>query len=253
MKIIDNVRELLKDDLMVTMQQGSKVAIAASYFSIYAYQELKSDDNPIDNDKGDLEYRKQQLERLQNEVVDIEDMPSGVSIMDLGLNEFRMDLIGYIKDNPDLDKTPFGMHAIVPSNENEIPPGVIYVLKNINNGVNNENQNRLHPFYMVYISDEGEVVSNHLEPKKTLDILRLICKGKTEPIAELCRKFNESTNDGKKMIKYSDLLQETIASIIDVNEDSDIDSLFKVGGTTALRTNISGLNDFELICFVVVK
>jgi len=210
------------------------------------------DDNPIADDKGDLEYRRQQLERLQNEVVDIEEMSTGVSIMDLGLNEFRMDLISYIKDNPDLDKTPFGMHAIVTSNGEELPPGVIYVLKNINPGVNPENQNRLHPFYIVYISDQGAVVSNHLEPKQTLDILRLICKNKTEPILDLCRQFNTMTDDGKKMVKYSDLLQETISSIINVNVESDIDSLFKPGGTTALRTNISGLNDFELICFVVV-
>lgn len=211
------------------------------------------DDNPIDDDKGDLDYRKQQLERLQNEVVDIEEMSSGVSIMDLGLNEFRMDLLGYIKDNPGIDKTPYGMHAIVPSDGTEIPPGVIYVLKNINNGVNTENQNRLHPFYMVYISDNGEIISNHLEPKRTLDILRLICRGKTEPLSELCNQFNISTNDGKKMTKYSDLLRDTITSIINVNEDSDIDSLFKSGGTTALRTNINGLDDFELICFVVVN
>ncbi len=211
------------------------------------------DDNPIDDDKGDLDYRKQQLERLQKEVVDIEDMSGGVSIMDLGLNEFRMDLIGYIKENPDLDKTPFGMHTIVPADGAEIKAGVIYILKNINNGVNVENQNRLHPFYIVYISDDGKVLSNHLEPKKTLDILRLLCRGKTEPITDLCRQFNDSTNDGKKMTKYSDLLEETISSIIHVNEDSDIDSLFKTGGTTALRTNINGLNDFELICFVVVK
>jgi SNF2 family DNA or RNA helicase len=211
------------------------------------------DDNPIDDDQGDLEYRKQQLERLLNEVVDIEEMSSGVTIMDLGLNEFRMDLIGYIKENPDLDKSPFGMHAITPSEGEEIPPGVIYVLKNINNGINAKNQNRLHPFYIIYITDKGEVKSNHLEPKKTLDILRLICKGKTEPITELCRQFNENTDDGRKMIKYSDLLQKTIASIIHVNEDNDIDSLFKAGGTTALRTNINGLNDFELICFVVVR
>lgn len=211
------------------------------------------DDNPIDDEKGDLEYRKQQLERLQNEVVDIEEMSSGISIMDLGLNEFRMDLIGYIKDNPDLDKTPFGMHAVVPSNGEEIPPGVVYVLRNINDGVNVENQNRLHPFYIVYIADNGEIVSNHLEPKKTLDILRLICKGRTDPIMNVCRMFNESTDDGKKMSKYSDLLQETIASIINFNEASDIDSLFRTGGTTALRTSIKGLDDFELICFVVVK
>ncbi|MDD3939235.1 MAG: helicase-related protein [Tissierellia bacterium] len=210
------------------------------------------DDNPIEDEKGDLEYRRQQLEKLQNEVVDIEEMSSGVSIMDLGLNEFRMDLVGYSKNNPDLDKTPFGLHAIVPSFGDEIPPGVMYVLKNINNGIDKENQNRLHPFYMVYMADDGKVVSNHLEPKKTLDIMRLVCKEKTEPIPELCQRFNETTNDGKKMTKYSDLLQETIASVIDINEESDIDSLFKTGGTTALRTNISGLDDFELICFVVV-
>jgi len=211
------------------------------------------DDNPIDDDKGDLEYRKQQMEKLRDEVVDLEEMSSGVSIMDLGLNEFRMDLISYIKENPDLDKSPFGMHAIVASDGEEIPPGVIYVLKNISNKVNVESQNRLHPFFMVYITDNGDVVSNHLQPKKTLDILRLISKGNMEPNAELCRIFNESTNDGRKMTKYSDLLQETITSIIHVNEDSDLDSLFKAGGTTALRTNISELNDFELICFVVVK
>ena len=210
------------------------------------------DDNPIEDEKGDLEYRRQQLEKLQNEVVDIEEMSSGVSIMDLGLNEFRMDLVGYSKNNPDLDKTPSGLHAIVQSHGDEIPPGVMYVLKNINNDIDKENQNRLHPFYMVYMADDGRVVSNHLEPKKTLDIMRLVCKEKTEPIPELCQKFNETTNDGKKMTKYSDLLQETIASIININEESDIDSLFKTGGTTALRTNISGLDDFELICFVVV-
>jgi len=211
------------------------------------------DDNPIDDEKGDLEYRKQQLERLQNEVVDIEEMSSGISIMDLGLNEFRMDLIGYVKENPDLDKVPFGMHAIVPSYKEEIPSGVIYILKNINKEINPKNQNRLHPFYMVYIKENGEVLSNHLEPKKTLDILRLICKGKKEPIAKLCRDFNEETDDGKEMTKYSKLLQETISSIINVNEESDIDSLFKAGGTTALRSKIGGLDDFELICFLVVK
>lgn len=210
------------------------------------------DDNPINDDKGDLEYRRQQLEKLQNEVVDIEEMSSGISIMDLGLNEFRMDLVGYIKNNPEIDKAPFGLHAIVPSEGSKVPPGVIFILKNINNDINVENQNRLHPFYMIYISDKGDVISNHLEPKKTLDIIRRICRGKKEPITELCRKFNEVTSDGRKMGRYSDLLQETIASIIDVNEESDIDSLFKPGGTTALNTNISGLNDFELITFLVV-
>jgi hypothetical protein len=210
------------------------------------------DDNPIADDKGDLQYRKEQLKRLQNEVVDLEEMAGGVSIMDLGLNEFRMDLVSYIKDHPNLDRAPLGLHALVPSNAADLPPGVIYILKNVNNELNIKNQNRIHPFYLVYIADDGHVVANHLEPKKTLDILRHLCQGQTQPIIDLCRKFNEKTNDGRKMTTYSDLLQGAVTSIIDINEDSDLDSLFRPGGTTALRAQVGGLDDFELICFVVV-
>ncbi|MCK4269409.1 MAG: DEAD/DEAH box helicase family protein, partial [Methanogenium sp.] len=112
------------------------------------------DDDLINEEKGDLEYRKQQLERLQNEVVDIEDMSGGISIMDLGLNEFRIDLLSYIKENPDLERTPFGMHAVVRGYGDEVPPGVIYVLKNINDEVNINNTNLLHPFYIVYVNDD---------------------------------------------------------------------------------------------------
>ena len=203
-------------------------------------------------EKGDLEYRKAQLKRLQEEVVDIEDMSSGISIMDLGLNEFRLDLLDYIKANGDLDKTPFGLHAVVPAAEN-CPPGAVFVLKNINGSVNIDKQNRLHPFYLVYISDEGDVVCNHLSPKEMLDRLRFLCKGQREPVKELCRAFNKETRDGKDMRKYSGLLGEAVHSIIDVKEQSDIDSLFKAGGTSALSTQIDGLDDFELICFFVIR
>jgi len=211
------------------------------------------DDNIInDEEKTDLEYRKQQLKRLQEEVVDIEDMSTGISIMDLGLNEFRLDLLDYTKSHPDLDKTPYGMHAVVPSS-NDTPPGVIYVLKNINGNVNIDSQNRLHPFYMVYISDDGEVVCDHLSPKNMLDKIRYLCKGKTKPDSELCKVFNTDTKDGRDMRKFSELLGESINSIIDVKEESDIDSLFSAGGTSALGSVITGLDDFELICFLVVK
>lgn len=211
------------------------------------------DDNPINEDKGDLEYRKRQLERLQNEVVDIEDMTGGISIMDLGLNEFRIDLLSYIKDNPDLERTPFGMHAVVREFGDDVPPGVIYVLKNINNKVNINNSNLLHPFYIVYVNDDGEAFYNHLSPKKTLDMIRYICKDKAEPDTLLCRDFNRETKDGRKMGKYSALLEKAISSIIDVTNECDIESLFKSGGTSALQTKISGIDDFELICFLVVK
>lgn len=211
------------------------------------------DDDLINaEEKGDLEYRKQQLKRLQDEVVDIEDMSTGISIMDLGLNEFRLDLLEYIKTHGDMDTKPKGLHAVVQSSE-ELPEGVIFVLKNVNNSVNIDNQNRIHPFYMVYIGMDGDVICDYLNPKQLLDDIRLLCRGKQEPIVELCQKFNEETNDGKDMQELSNLLRETIHSIIDTKEESDIDSLFTAGGTSALISVVSGLDDFELISFLVVK
>lgn len=211
------------------------------------------DDDLINpEEKGDLEYRKQQLKRLQEEVVDIEDMSSGISIMDLGLNEFRLDLLEYVKNHGDLDKKPKGMHAVVPATD-ELPEGVVFILKNINNSVNIDNQNRIHPFYMIYIGIDGDVICDYLNPKKMLDDIRLLCRGKKEPIKELCQRFNEETDDGRDMTEMSELLSEAINSIIDCKEESDIDSLFSAGGTSALMSAVSGLDDFELICFLVVK
>ncbi len=211
------------------------------------------DDNLINpEEKGDLEYRKQQLRRLQEEVVDIEDMSTGISIMDLGLNEFRLDLLEYIKMHEDLTKKPKGLHAVVSATE-ENPEGVIFVLRNINNNINIDNRNRIHPFYMVYIGIDGDIVCDYLNPKKLLDTIRLLCRGKSEPVISLCEKFNKETDDGRNMGGISQLLSDAINSIIDVKEESDIDSLFSAGGTSALMSEISGLDDFELICFLVVK
>lgn len=211
------------------------------------------DDNLLSaNEKGDLEYRRNQLKKLQNEVVDIEDMDTGVNIMDLGLNEFRLDLLANLKEHPNMDLTPFGMSAVVKSSE-LVEPGVIYVLKNKNNGVNIDRSNLLHPFYMVYFSHTGTVICDHLSPKKQLDKMRYACKDKIEPDKELCRQFNKETREGKNMRHYSDLLQSAIESIITVKEESDIDSLFSVGETSALTYNIKGLDDFELITFLVIK
>lgn len=211
------------------------------------------DDDLINaEEKGDLQYRKQQLQRLQEEVVDIEDMSSGISIMDLGLNEFRLDLLEYVKNHKDLDKKPFGLHAVVPARE-DMPQGAIFILKNTNNRINIDNQNRIHPFYMVYIGADGEIICDYLNPKKLLDTIRLLCRGKDEAITELCHKFNEETNDGRDMRAMSELLNEAIDSIIDIKEENDIESLFKTGGTSALLSEVSGIEDFELICFIVVK
>ena len=210
------------------------------------------DDLINEEEKGDLEYRRQQLKRLQEEVVDIEEMSSGISIMDLGLNEFRLDLLEYMKHHHDVETTPHGMHAVVPARE-DAPAGAIFVLRNVNDSVNVDHRNRIHPFYMVYIGMDGEILCDYLNPKQMLDTIRLLCRGKTEPISDLCRQFNQETDDGRDMSEMSELLNEAVNSILDVKEESDIDSLFKSGGTTALLSQVSGLEDFELICFLVVK
>lgn len=211
------------------------------------------DDNILSTEeKTDLEYRKAQLQRLRDEVVDIEEMSSGISIMDLGLNEFRLDLLEYVKQHPDIDKTPFGLHAVTAAAE-DTPPGVIFVLKNRTNSVNIDNQNRLHPFYMVYISNDGNVVCDHLSPKEMLDKMRYLCKGKNQPIPSLYRKFNRETRDGKDMREVSDLLGQSIASIIEMKEESDIDSFLGGGQVSFLTDTIKGLDDFELICFLVIR
>ncbi len=203
-------------------------------------------------EKGDLEYRKQQLKRLQEEVVDIEDMSTGISIMDLGLNEFRLDLLEYVKNHEDLERKPMGLHAVVPT-AGGLDEGVIFILKNRNNGVNIDFLNRIHPFYMVYVSRAGEILCDYLDPKKLLDDMRLLCRGKDQPVREVYRRFNEETDDGRNMAELSALLSTAIDSIIHTKEDSDIDSLFKPGGTSALLSAVSGLEDFELVCFLAVR
>lgn len=211
------------------------------------------DDNLLSNEeKGDLEYRRKQLERLQTEVVDLEEMSTGISILDLGLNDFRLDLLDYVKHHGDLAHTPFGLHAVVGSNE-KMPPGVIFILKNHNKDIVVDRQNQLHPFYMVYVTHDGEVHCNHLSVKRMLDLMRWACRGKSVPDAQRCQRFNKATRDGRKMDAYSDLLRQAVGSIIEVKAQQTIDSLFAEGTTTALEHTIQGLDDFELIAFLVVE
>lgn len=205
------------------------------------------DDLVNPNEKGDLEYRRKQLKKLQEDVVDIEDMETGVSIMDLGLNEFRMDLLEYMKTHGDVDHTPFGVHAVVKSEK----PGVLFVLKNVNKDVNIKNQNRLHPFYIVFVGLDGEILINHLHPKDALDAMRKLAKGKAEPDKTLCQRFNKTTNNGKNMASISKLLEDSIMSIVQAKDEGDVASFFGDGQTTFLSGGFSGLDDFELICFLV--
>lgn len=211
------------------------------------------DDNPLSvNEKGDLEYRRNQLRRLQEAVVDIEEMDTGINIMDLGLNEFRLDLLSYMKEHPDIEHAPMGMSAVV-ENSPLVRPGVIFILKNRSSAINIDRKNLLHPFYMVYLADDGEVVCDHLHPKQLLDVTRHACRGKAEYDPSLCAAVNKETADGRKMERYSRLLQSAIDSIVAVKAESDIESLFSIGETSALKGEIKGLDDFELVTFLIIR
>ena len=211
------------------------------------------DDNIIDeNEKADLEYRKSQLQKLREEVVDLEEMNGGISITDLGLNEFHLDLLDYVKKHPDIENAPLGLHSVVQATK-ENPPGVIYVLKNRVKDVNIDKRNPIHPFYMVYITDDGNIVCNHLNPKKLLDEMRLLCRNQAEPIAGVYRLFNKETRDGRDMKKYSKLLGEAIVSLVAKKEESQMDSFLNGDFVDFKSEVVKGLDDFELICFLVVR
>lgn len=216
------------------------------------------DDNVLSAQANDVSYRKEQLRRLQEEVIELEDLKTGVSITDLGLNDFRMDLLNYVKAHGELDRSPNGLHAVVPANaELGLPPGVFFTLRNRNAGLNPPvdlpQHNRLHPYYLIYVGAGGQVVHDHTEVKRLLDLARTCCKGRAEPFADLCLRFNQATADGRDMRFYSDLLGAAVRSMIEVKEEKDIDSLFTPGKTSALTQAVPGLDDFELISFLVVQ
>jgi len=213
------------------------------------------DDNPLDSQSNDTAYRREQLRRLQDEVIEMEDLKTGVSITDLGLNDFRMDLLSYMKDDgKDLPRMPNGMHAVLPADrEKGLLPGIVFALRNRNHGLDVNRQNRLHPYYLVYVDEQGGVRVNHTEAKRMLDLVRLACKGRSAPIPEAYGPFNEATEDGRNMDEPSRLLQCAIRSMIEVQDEADVDSLFSGDRTSALTTRIAGLEDFELIAFLVVK
>lgn len=213
------------------------------------------DDNIIASEQADLDYRKEQLKKLQEgNLQDLEDVDGSITITDLGLNEFRMDMVAYIKEHGEPKNIAHGLYCVVRhDDEKGIPKGVIYVLKNRNPSVNIGNKNRLHPYYLVYLDENGNVVHNHMEVKAILDVLRTTCKHHSQPIAELCRAYNRETKDGYKMDKYSRLLDKSIESVINVKEAADLDTLFNSGSDVLFGSGIQGLDDFELITFVVIK
>lgn len=230
-------------DLKARVEARMKVSVLTS----------TGDENPLSpEEQNDIHFREQQLKRLQHEILDLEDMNSGISIMDLGLTEFRMDLLAYMKEHPETERAPHGLHAVLRSDD-ESPEGAIFVLRSIKEDEPLDVRNRIHPFYMVYVDATGETVVNHLDPKTLLDRLRHLAKGRSAPDEVLCRAFNKETRDGSRMGPYSDLLNRAVSAIGEGREKSTLDAFLEGDDEPIFGREQSTVSDFELISFFVVK
>ncbi len=205
----------------------------------------------------DLEYRKKQLEQLQNEVVDLEEISGGISITDVTFNDFKTDLMEYMKNHrKQLNYAPTGLYAVTDIDDSlrdTVKPGVIFTIRQIQGKEQTKEQNPLFPYYLVYITDDGEVKLSYLHAKRILDYYKKLCCGKNEVLTELVAEFNKETDEGHNMKKYSDLLETAIQELIGRKQEIGVASLFSRGGTTMQTSLFYGIEKFELITFLVLR
>jgi SNF2 family DNA or RNA helicase len=207
---------------------------------------------------NDLEYRRNQLLKLQEAVIDLEDLSSGVSIADLTLNDFRIDLAGFLKEHPNkLEGLPLGTFAVTTTQtvgEAVISPGVIFCLRAVGESALKtiEPGYPLAPHYVVHVGDDGTVILPFTQVKQGLDRLKRLSIGRDLHDAGACDRFDKATKNGKDMSAAQDLLATAVASVVGKKEERAIASLFTPGGTHAMKGEFQGINDFEVVAFLVV-
>jgi len=220
------------------------------------------EENVIEQDASgamnDLEYRRKQLHQLQNTVVDMEEMSGGVSITDLTLNDFRMDLSEFMKENLGaLERAPTGLFAAITLDTglklDGLPPGVVFCLKNVGKPVNREDGYALAPYYLTYVSEDGPVNLNFVQSKKILDVLKKHGHGKGTPDTDAIARMDARTKSGKDMSYYRGLLETAVSSIIGKSEEKGVESLFTRGGTNLTKESFQGMEDFEVVSYMVVN
>ncbi|OGT96914.1 MAG: hypothetical protein A2298_03735 [Gammaproteobacteria bacterium RIFOXYB2_FULL_38_6] len=219
------------------------------------------EENVIEYDEtgqmNDLAYRRRQLKELQENVVDLEDISGGISITDLTLNDFRMDLSEYMKNNlAGLEQAPCAIYALKTINqqfsEKELEPGVIFCLKNISAKIIQKTAYSLEPHYLVYVAKTGEIKLSFMQAKKILDILKKECIRQKFADQAAIDRFNQETHDAKDMSIYRASLETAIYSIIGKEEEKGVESLFSRGGTVLSKEMFKGMEDFEVVCYLVL-
>ena len=186
---------------------------------------------------------------------DLEDISGSISITGFAFDDFRVELQRYAKEHPGaLENSPAELHAVVTIPDelrDDVKPGVVFCLKRNDEGDDPRDTNPVFPYYVVYVSADGEVMTKHTQPKPALDIMRAVCSGHPEPIAELCREFNRETRDGTRMDAYTDLLDDVVAAITGTQQDKGVESLFNLGEVGS--GTVMGFNDYSLVCFAILR
>ena len=217
------------------------------------------EENLIEQQSGDpmndLAYRRKQLLKLQDVVIELEDLSSGVSIADLTLTDFRIDLANYRRTDPEmLDSVPLGMHAVTVMTDDDIPPGVIFCLRAEGAAAETRFQPGypLAPHYLVHVGDDGSVLLPFTQAKVILDRLKRLCVGKDMPDTLACHRFDAATRQGKDMRVVQRQLAAAVSTVVGTGEERAIASLFSPGGTHAMSGEFAGMGDFEVVAFLVV-
>ncbi len=207
------------------------------------------------NPMNDLEYRRKQLLKLQDAVIDLEDLSTGVSIADLTLTDFRIDLAEYRKVHPGvLESVPLGAFAVTTTSEAEIPPGIVFCLRAEGAAAARlpEGGYPLAPHYLVHVADDGAVLLAYPQAKHILDRLKRLCVGRDLPDAGACARFDKATKDGQDMRHPQKLLSAAVSSVVGKSEERAVASLFTPGGTHALAGEFAGIDDFEVVAWLVI-
>jgi hypothetical protein len=207
------------------------------------------------NQMNDLEYRRKQLLKLQDAVIDLEDLSSGVSIADLTLTDLRIDLAQYLKAHPGiLESLPLGTSAVTTTTEAAIAPGTIFCLRAEGAAAKRipEAGYPLGAHYLVHVGEDGAVLLPYTQAKQILDRLKRLCLGRDLPDAGACARLDKATKQGEDMSQAQRQLAAAVASVVGKSEERALASLFSPGGTHAIKGEFAGSNDFEVVAFLVV-
>lgn len=206
------------------------------------------DEDFLSPEMNDFNFRKRQLERLKDEVIDIEDANENISLTDLNMNEYLFELSQYVNNNPKLNSVPNGIYSIADEGEK----GVLFCFKHSNDDKKPKSDSSLYPYYLLYLANDGKVLYGNMQAREVLKLFRKICYGKEEPNKKLFDSFFEKTNQTKDMSHYSSLLNKAVQSIKGEEESKAVKSVFDFSGFNNAFADET-TDDFELISFLVVE